>query len=90
MTDKTYNGWTNRETWLVNLWLTSDMHDPEFYEAVRACKTASDGAEEIANYMDNLMDIEAMPTQGMFHDLLTGALRNVNWYEIAKNWREEE
>ncbi len=21
MTDTTYNGWTNRETWLVNLWL---------------------------------------------------------------------
>jgi hypothetical protein len=90
MTDKTYNGWTNRETWLINLWLTKDMHDPEFYEAVRACKTASDGAEEIANYMDNLMDVEAMPTQGMFHDLLTAALSKVNWYEIAKDWREEE
>lgn len=20
MTDRTYNGWTNRETWLVNVW----------------------------------------------------------------------
>ena len=26
---------------------------------------------------------------GLFQDLLKGALSEVNWYEIAKNWREE-
>ncbi|MHA1535433.1 MAG: DUF7249 family protein [Promethearchaeota archaeon] len=24
MSEKKYNGWFNRETWLVNLWLTND------------------------------------------------------------------
>jgi hypothetical protein len=88
MTDKTYNGWTNYETWLVNLWLANAAHDPEVYEAVRSCKTTRDGALEIQAYVDNLMDIEAMPTEGLFFDLLRGALRAVNWYEIAERWRE--
>jgi hypothetical protein len=89
MTDKTYNGWTSYETWRVNLWLTNDARDPEFYEAVRACKTTRDGALEIQAYVDNLMDIdEAMPTEGLFFELLHVALRAVNWYEIAERWRE--
>ena len=25
-----YNGWTNRETWLVNLWLGNDMSGYDF------------------------------------------------------------
>ncbi|HEY7822675.1 MAG TPA: hypothetical protein VIG24_07585 [Acidimicrobiia bacterium] len=33
MTDTTYNGWTNRATWLVNLHLTNDQG---LYEDVRA------------------------------------------------------
>ena len=29
-TDTTYNGWTNRETWMVNLWLTNDAGTYEY------------------------------------------------------------
>lgn len=26
-TDHTYNGWTNRETWLVNIWFNPESRD---------------------------------------------------------------
>ena len=32
LTDKTYNGWTNYETWNVALWL---QNDPGFYDMAR-------------------------------------------------------
>jgi len=34
--DKTYNGWTNYETWNVYLWITGDT---AFYSAAKLCKS---------------------------------------------------
>ncbi len=31
MSDKTYNGWTNYETWLVKLWMDNDQGSGEFW-----------------------------------------------------------
>lgn len=51
MTDTTYNGWTNYETWAVNLWL----------DTVRKCTTDAlrNGGmtdEEIAKEMSDFND----------------------------------
>ena len=31
MSDKSYNGWKNFETWVVNLWLTNEQHPYEYW-----------------------------------------------------------
>ena len=86
MTDKTYNGWSTYETWLVNLWLTNDMQDEDLTASVKEANTTYEAKEILKDYVE-----ERMPEiEGLFADLLRGALSEVNWYEIVKNWREEQ
>lgn len=78
MNDEKYNGWTNYETWCVNLWLANDEG---LYNAVQAMDKSS-----LPDYADALKTFvtESAPTlSGMYSDLLTAALGAVNWYEIA-------
>ena len=93
MADK-YNGWTNYETWNVNLWLTNDSGG-HYYWMEQAAEhfhgadgeNAADSAEIAKNTLaDQLEDEhnEARPeVSGVFADLLGAALSEVNWHEIA-------
>ena len=51
MTDRTYNGWTNRATWLVNVWF-----NPETREDVESTRYAIAEAEEsIPDFMRDFL-----------------------------------
>lgn len=43
MSDNTYNGWTNRATWLVNVWF-----NPESLDDVQWARAALDEATDAA------------------------------------------
>jgi hypothetical protein len=93
--DRTYNGWSTYETWLVNLWLTNDRDlYAALHDDVVSADTLFDAKETLMAWMDAAYDtfLEAAGAAhgGLFPDLLKGALNEVNWYEIAKNWRDEE
>lgn len=93
MNDKTYNGWSNYETWLVALWLDNDAgsNKRSFREAWDAL-TQADGnvgeaTEIMADALEEMHDEERPDSggSGVFHDLLSAALSEVNWREIARN-----
>jgi hypothetical protein len=100
--ERGYSGWRNYETWCVNLWLANDHgmylllsgraadvladHDGsadaecagamadvvrEFVEELRAVTLGGDSDEELAS---------------MFSDLLSAAMSEVDWREIAESW----
>lgn len=88
MTDKTHNGWSTYETWLVNLWLTNDAADEDLTASVREADTTYDAKQILKDYVDEMVDFQDI--KGMFKDLVRGALSEVNYYEIVTNWRNEK
>ena len=92
--ERGYNGWTNYETWCVNLWIDNDEYlSGEFAEWAREeLESAIEDDDDpkpsaVYNLGERIKDYveECQPeVTGMFADLLTSALQVVNWKEIAE------
>jgi hypothetical protein len=74
MTDTTYNGWTNYETWRVNL----EMFDGDF---------SSDNdldAYDLGQHLREMaLETVGAEASGIALDYAEAFLAQVNWYEIA-------
>jgi len=86
MTDKTYNGWTNYETWRVNLeifdgFTLEDLNTVEV-EPYEVGQYLKDYAEEIV-FLDS--HIGGKTPSSLIEDYARAFLQNVNWYEIAQH-----
>jgi hypothetical protein len=86
--DTTYNGWTNRATWCVALWMDNDgslNNWREIYgEKSDKARAVADLAAQLELDAQEMMD-EGVPSNGMLLDLMLGTLASVNWREIATN-----
>jgi hypothetical protein len=95
-----YNGWTNYETWVVNLWMDNDPGEYERWREV--AREHLDAASEappltrmqaaaigLADELKEQADEELPDVDGFWKDLLLAALSEVNWYEIARCLIEE-
>ena len=82
-----YNGWGNRETWVVNMWLTNDQcYYDELCDITRNFDMTDEQVEELEWYVHWLIDINELAS--MTSDLLTTSLGRVNWYEIIETNKE--
>lgn len=105
MADREYNGWTNYETWLVNLWMDNEEGSQAFFreQAKESYETeaaladistpsgftvAESARMRFADWLKDHMEENRpeMPTCGLYYDLLSGALSEVNWMEIARHY----
>lgn len=79
-----YNGWSNRETWCVSLWLANDE---KTYYAVRELATeAKDSyaaAQAIREYVEEFHPLAH--EANLFSDLLSAALASIDWLEVAES-----
>jgi hypothetical protein len=95
--DRTYNGWTNYETWVVNLWMDNEKGQQDYW--IEEVRDAMRDRNPVACLADRIREshgdasADMLKTShfdaGPFADLLNGALSEVNWREIAQHWIDD-
>jgi|14_taG_2_1085336.scaffolds.fasta_scaffold165526_1 hypothetical protein len=68
-----YNGFKNKETWLVNLWLG---------DTLKECNLLC--AEEISEFVHEIVD-EERPENGLTSDFISTCLAEVDWRELEEH-----
>ncbi len=94
--DSSYNGWSNYETWVVNLWLGNDegsyntcrtLAQRCFEEAVadQVLSRKERACYQLANSLKEMIE-DGNPLASdasVYADLINASLSEVNWKEIA-------
>ena len=82
MTNTTYNGWTNRETWAIGLYLMDSITDQiiDDLDSWAATDTV-EAAQLFEGYVEDM--IEAADMNDLLLDLLD--ISQVNWEELGQH-----
>lgn len=83
-----YNGWTNYETWLVNLWMSNDEGSYLYWaEEAKGYDDAHALADALKDHHEEwyLDAVGENLHSSLLSDLLGAAFSSVNWIEIAEH-----
>ena len=84
MSNNTYNGWTNKETWLVNIWYGDDL--PEYFaeDEDREDVTGDELEEHVRFIAEECEALSQLPA-GLLSDFINTCWGEVNWEELAES-----
>lgn len=88
MEDKTYNGWSNYETWRVNLEIFDDFNP---FEVFSNNIVQGNLEEYLKRYAEEIIfaDCDDRKISSLMEDFARAFLQEVNWHEIAKHMIDE-
>jgi len=89
-----YNGWTNYETWCLNIWIDNDQYLAERKEElIREVSIHYDDKQvyELSLLLESMVEElkEDVLEVGLMSDLLGGAIGKINFYELAEHYWED-
>jgi len=87
MSDKTYNGWSNYETWAVKLWIDNEQSSQEYW--LERAKEETTPYELARALKDEFNEANPIQTASVYSDLMSAALSGVDWLEIANSLLED-
>lgn len=76
-----FNGYTNRETWVVCLWLNNDESTQRYFREMCAGLSRFEAADWIRDNLSETFD--SVDLGGLMADLLGTAVARVDWPEVA-------
>lgn len=88
-----YNGWTNWETWVTNLWIQEGLLD--LFEAGEQARYFAEQDEDTAAYemgkwiREQVEEVIGEQPAGLVADFVGGALGSVDWTEIGEHFTDE-
>ena len=78
-----YSGWTNKETWLVNLWYMDYM--PEYFADMEQYEVDANELRDAIEYICEESEAMSSLPVGLLADFIRDAWNEVNWHELAEH-----
>ena len=85
-TDTTYNGWKNKETWLVNIWYMDEM--PPYFEDVKQYHVEPNQLEEAVQSISEECEALSSLPAGLLSDFINTCWGEVDWHSLADHLNE--
>ena len=76
-----YNGWKNKETWLVNVWYMDSM--PEYFSEMEQYHVEANELEETVTYICEESEALSSLPVGLLSDFIRDSFSVVDWYSLA-------
>ncbi len=78
-----YNGWTNKETWLVNLWYLDGV--PDYFSETGQYEVEPYELEETVRFITEESEALSQLPSGLLSDFINDAWSEVNWLELSES-----
>ena len=89
----TYNGWTNYETWLCNLWFDGLEFDDYIQDLSDDHESKDSVLDWVADYLEQLVNDfidDATPrVSGFITDLINSAYQEIDFRDIAEHYVDD-